>query len=417
MHARASIGINLIGHLTLVAGLGNTARAFARAMVEAGHRVAGFDVSIGYSRVASTPPSEIEMVSNLQDLPHDITLVCLSIHMLPGFILRNWSRLNRPGRANFALIYWELPVLPPVWRKALRLFDGLVAGSQYVRETLERAIPELPCLIAEHPLYLPEIQVMRRSELGIPSDAVIFASSFDLGSDVSRKNPLATLRAFQIAFEQSGNVGLVLKGSGNLVDIKKHPAGKEILEATRLDPRIKLLCETMSYERVLGLYAASDVFVSLHRSEGLGLGPLEAMTLGKPVVATGYSGNLSYMTIGNSMAARYRLIKPQNCGWQYRPSYAGKGAFWAEVEIEHAAELMQRLAASPELRASLGAIAADTMRQRNEVSKEVSFVQDMRAIAGAMPRKVGSANGRIAALLIAELTNATHLRLRLKALV
>lgn len=82
-------------------------------------------------------------------------------------------------------------------------------------------------------------------------------------------------------------MALVLKGNGRPEDAAKQPVGRELLEAAHTDARIKFVCETMTYGEVLALYAACDVFVSLHRSEGLGLGPLEAMMLGKAVIATG----------------------------------------------------------------------------------------------------------------------------------
>ena len=55
------------------------------------------------------------------------------------------------------------------------------------------------------------------------------------------------------------------------------------------------------------MIAACDCYVSLHRSEGLGLTMAEAMALGKPVIATVYSGNLQFMTPENSHLVDYQL--------------------------------------------------------------------------------------------------------------
>ena len=46
--------------------------------------------------------------------------------------------------------------------------------------------------------------------------------------------------------------------------------------------------------------AACDAYVSLHRSEGTGLTITDAMALGKPVIATGWSGNMDFMNVANS---------------------------------------------------------------------------------------------------------------------
>ena len=71
----------------------------------------------------------------------------------------------------------------------------------------------------------------------------------------------------------------------------------------------------------------ADCYVSLHRSEGLGLTMAESMVLGKPVIATAYSGNLDFMTEENSFLVPY--------SWTEVPRGAGPypaGARWAEPD-------------------------------------------------------------------------------------
>ena len=82
--------------------------------------------------------------------------------------------------------------------------------------------------------------------------------------------------------------------------------------------------------------AACDCYVSLHRSEGFGLTMSEAMALGKPVVATGYSGNLEFMNAGNSHLVPYRLVTVPPGWWAHAP-----GAEWAEPDVEAAGRLMR----------------------------------------------------------------------------
>ena len=76
-----------------------------------------------------------------------------------------------------------------------------------------------------------------------------------------------------------------------------------------------------------------DAHVSLHRSEGFGLHLADAMAAGKPVIATGYSGNLAYMATENSSLVPYELV-PVGFGNEPYPPDAN----WAEPdEVEAAA--------------------------------------------------------------------------------
>lgn len=74
------------------------------------------------------------------------------------------------------------------------------------------------------------------------------------------------------------------------------------------DARITILDCLLSPEEVFGLQSVCDAYVSLHRSEGFGLGMAECMALGKPVIGTGYSGNSEFMNSENSCLVDYNLI-------------------------------------------------------------------------------------------------------------
>src|SRR5207249_11274978 len=106
---------------------------------------------------------------------------------------------------------------------------------------------------------------------------------------------------------------------------------------------VRLIAESLPRPRLLALMSAADTYVSLHRSEGFGLTVAESMLLGKPTIATGYSGNLDFMTPHNSYLVRYdRATIADDI-----PPYP-KGCVWAEPSAEHAAELMRRVFEKPE---------------------------------------------------------------------
>jgi glycosyltransferase involved in cell wall biosynthesis len=81
-----------------------------------------------------------------------------------------------------------------------------------------------------------------------------------------------------------------------------------------------------------------DCYVSLHRSEGLGLTIADAMLLEKPVIATGYSGNLDFMTPETSYLVPWEKVKVGRGAEGYDPS-----AHWADPDLLEAGNLMREV--------------------------------------------------------------------------
>ncbi len=100
--------------------------------------------------------------------------------------------------------------------------------------------------------------------------------------------------------------------------------------------------------------------LSLHRAEGFGLVPAEAMLLGVPVVATGWSGNMDFMDADSAALVPYTLVPARDP----RGVFEAEGAEWAEPDIAAAAARLARLADDPAERAALGARGRATARAR-----------------------------------------------------
>ncbi len=112
------------------------------------------------------------------------------------------------------------------------------------------------------------------------------------------------------------------------------------------------------------LMAACDCYVSLHRSEGLGLTLAEAMGLGKPVIATGYSGNLMFMDEDTSYLVRHDPgVVPAGCE-PYPP-----GIEWAEPDLDHAAQLMRLVFERPLEAEAVGRRAREAILTRHTVDR------------------------------------------------
>ena len=114
------------------------------------------------------------------------------------------------------------------------------------------------------------------------------------------------------------------------------------LELNRLigsDPRIIVRDRELSYADSLAEMRSCDAYVSLHRAEGFGYTMVEAMMMGKPVIASRYSANLDYMTDETAF-----LVGGQE-RYLANDEYLGvtPGARWFEPDVGAAAEAMRRV--------------------------------------------------------------------------
>jgi glycosyltransferase involved in cell wall biosynthesis len=171
-----------------------------------------------------------------------------------------------------------------------------------------------------------------RSAFGLPGDKFLFGFVFDYLSLAERKNPMGLVKAFRQAFEDREDALLVIK----TINAEHAPEKAALLKELAKGCNVRFIDGHISRHEMTALIASFDSFVSLHRSEGFGIGMAQAMYLGKPVIATGYSGNMDFMNHNNSYLVRYRLAELEQDNGPYE-----KGNVWADPDLDHAAELMR----------------------------------------------------------------------------
>ncbi len=367
--------VNVIGHLGAQSGLGNTARAFVRALQRHGYKVSGLDID-GRSPTARAVEG-VDAVESVDRLPSGVNLLVLSLDRSARLLLRQLPGLMDPRFVNIGMVFWELALIPPAWKTTLRLFDALAVCSRYCQQTYETACPEVPVVYCEHPLETPlelgpQARLQARRERGIGDDRFLVVSSFDARSDTGRKNPFAAIETFKRAFPTGEPAALIVKVNGH------GGADRDALGAAiRDDARIRLLTETLPYDEVRGLYASADVYLTLHRSEGLGLGGMEAMAEGTLVIATAHSGNLSYMTEQNSLLVPYTLVPPRDTIWFFDPAFAGDGARWADADLDAAAAMLVGAYRDRALRTRLATQAREDILRRQATAWDVVALRSL----------------------------------------
>jgi hypothetical protein len=203
-----------------------------------------------------------------------------------------------------------------------------------------------------------------RKQLGLDESAFLFLFSYDVLSSSGRKNPEAVIDAFLQAFpkQENASVGLVIKSVNESV---APDLTARLLDRIQQDTRITIIDKVLATDEMRGLISCCDCYVSLHRAEGLGLGMAEAMYLGKPVIATAYSGNMEFMNEKNSYLIPYRMIPVDPDDY---PN--AQGQFWADPDVSAAAASMRSVFESPLDAKVIGQSAANYIRQHH--SPEVS---------------------------------------------
>jgi len=257
---------------------------------------------------------------------------------------------------NIAYPAWELARYPAEWARVLDRFDEVWAPSAFVQQALTQAVSR-PVRRMPLPVDLKLSGFLGRRHFGVPEDAFVVLFYFDLLSFAARKNPNAVLDAFErvAARRPEANILCVIKVRGRTGD-----AVQVELEArvAALGGKAMLVTGDLSDNETKNLVRNSDVFVSLHRSEGFGRGMAEAMAFGRTAIATGYSGNVDFMAPGTSLLVDYELAPVPSGAYPH-----GAGQVWAEPSAAHAATLIEQLLDDPAETIAMGRRARAHIRR------------------------------------------------------
>lgn len=377
----AAVKVNVIGYASATIGLGVIAREFAKAMIAAGHEVAIHDLDAGGGRSGRDLSLASRFVAAPELLPDGLNLWVLDATSLVAAARRLGTHPVLASRFHAAFVWWELPHVPADWVAAAEVFDAVVTGSEFVREVWAAHVTRVPVLLARTPLDMPEHVEADRGRFGFTDGEVVVYTGFEALSDPARKNPFAAIEAFRRTAGTGRRSRLVVKVN-HAESAGPAQALLERLQAmVASDPRIELLTDRFDYQTLVQLYASVDVAVSLHRAEGLGLMPLEAMRLGKPVVATGWSGNLTYMDHSSAALVRYSFTAPDNTAAIYSPAQLGFASHWAEPSVDHAAAWLQQLIADRELRGSMGLAATRAAKAYDAMARRLDVIEELQALA------------------------------------
>jgi len=359
--------------LTAEMGVGEAARGYVASLKQLRVGLALMDFAQG----TPSRTSDASLSGFSKDNPYPVNLICVNADQVENFISYAGHKYIE-GKTNVGIWWWELPQFPEMWKSSFRHFNQIWVGSEFSRAAVQAA-STIPVVRIPPVVEVNLGQHYPKEYFGLDPDEYVFLFVFDFLSIFERKNPLAIMRAFKRAFRSGEPVRLVLK----CINESHDPENLQRLEQEIGDARVTLMKGYLSKDEKNGLIAAADCYVSLHRSEGFGYTLAEAMYLGKPVIATGWSGNVDFMTEENSYPVNYELAKLERDYGPYQ-----RGQMWAEPDVEHAAALMRRAYDMPAEAEQKGIRAAAEIRAKHSVAAVASCIRDqLYALPQSAPRQ------------------------------
>lgn len=324
-------GVDVVGYLTADLGVGEAARLVVQSL-----KTAGVDVSLSaWSRTASRMG---DASLDIDDAPsHRTALLAVNADQVPVLCDELGDAFFR-GRYVIGQWFWELEQAPPWFAPAFRYVDEIWAPTRFIEKTIRSVAPRRVTVVhMPPPIVAPQVSA---TVTGIDRGPYTFLFVFDYLSVMRRKNPIGLIETFIEAFPDVGSARLVVKTINSEFRVEE---AESVRWAARNRPDIEIIDEYRSRSEVARMMADSDCYVSLHRSEGLGLTIAEAMALGKPVIATNYSGNTDFMTEDVSIAIPWTRVEVGDGAEGYPPD-----ATWAEPDRSSAVRAMRHLASNPE---------------------------------------------------------------------
>ncbi|NCO74614.1 MAG: glycosyltransferase [Cyanobacteria bacterium] len=324
--------INVIGYLKTETGVGQGGRMVIKSLQTANINVQGYHIDNIQSRQNDNQIEDL-LVAKINSPIHIYKVNADQLRIVKNLV-KNYSNkpdfiINIPG--------WELSRFPQEWVSNYDDIDEVWAESKFVQIALQSKL-SLPIIHMQPAVFLENFKAVNREYFNLPKDRFLFHFNFDFSSFSSRKNPEAVITAYRRAFRHQKSdisTALVIKSRGYDPNNKNYQKLLEIIDG---EEDIITINEYLSHSEVMALMNCCDCYVSLHCSEGFGYTLAEAMLLGKPVIATNYSGNCDFINQQTGFPVDYKLVSLKSDEYPF-----SQGQKWAKPDLDHAAWIMQKM--------------------------------------------------------------------------
>jgi glycosyltransferase involved in cell wall biosynthesis len=368
-HKPLDSDIIITGYLNENLGIGRAGRLSYEALKSLGRPIVVQDLrALSRNMIFGQPLSMKELNGAVWFVHANAPEAELALHRIDW---RDWQN-------SYRITYWawETSLAPRSWVKTARYFDEIWVISQFVYDAFAKRFiiegePELISALRLVPLPIqPTANIIpQKTRFGLSEKKVSVLCLMDGRSGFSRKNPEGAIKAWLLAFpEPCLSAELILKFH------HVEPSDQTLLKLatqTRNRADIKLLNIVLRSEDIEIFIASADIILSLHRAEGFGLVLAEAMFNGVSVLATGYSGNMSFMYELPKTCVNYSIVASDS-------TYAGKDSYWAEPDYLDAANKLKLLIQDANIRKALAEKSKMSIMSSSLKFKKI-FIESFKA--------------------------------------
>jgi glycosyltransferase involved in cell wall biosynthesis len=376
---RDAVSLKIVGYFTYAAGIGQMARWTLRTLEKAGMVPAVERVFVG--------SDSSEYLSQI--LRRDNPLAASNASVLCFINFDQWeNHIMEPRRLNPTVEHvevvwaWELEHIPAQMYSvaASGAIQRVHALSKWSAEAMSKVLP-VPVRTFS-PFDLTLIDVLGQycdTDSSDASTTPYILTTFDAKSLLSRKNPEGALIVWQRIQDDYPHHTLVIKSTS-----LRELAPPKLLDLIDATPRTLLMDKQLSEHEYYNLLGQCDAFVSLHRSEGMGLTPIEAGLCGLPVVYTNYGGVTNFLEEG-FFPVSYSMTQVSASDHDSGP-YEGF-AWWAEPDLQDAERQLRRVLDSTRDEIASSLLEGRDTLCRNLVSAQASVVETARRLLESVDRE------------------------------
>ena len=335
----SGLGVDVVGYLRSEHGVGEAGRLAALALTATEVPVS----TIASSRTTTRQEAPVHLCA---DVTHDIKLLAVNADATP-LIASDLGQQFFEASYVIGQWFWELEEFPTGFGKAFDVVDEVWAATTFIADAVRQRAPETVSVqVMPLPLLAPPVDSsFERSHLNL-DDRFMFLFNFDFLSVANRKNPRGLVEAYISAFDEGEGAQLVIKSTNG--DQCRNSL-EELRWMARKRRDITIIDSYLQRGEVGALTASADCYISLHRSEGLGLTMSEAMALGVPVIATGYSGNMDFMSDDVAVLVPWEYCDVGPEAWPYPES-----SRWADPQLDAASNAMREMFLDEQKRERIG---------------------------------------------------------------